>query len=80
MSNQMITSELFAELPHQQQDLCAIDTDFELAGSNCVSRLVSLPKTITTPLTGSTDNSIGTTAQVLGRLSAPTVPGVGALS
>lgn len=79
MSNQMISSELFAELPHKQQDSFAGDTDSQLAGSNYANRSASLQQTITTRYTRSAENSTGattavnTTVQVLLRLGALTV-------
>jgi hypothetical protein len=86
MFNEMITCELFADLPYKQQDLLVADTDSKLAGSNYVNTSASLQKTITNRHTGSTDNSTGTTAvtvdvtvQVLLQLGTLSVASITAL-
>jgi len=86
MSNQIIASELCAELSEGQQEVVTGGADFELSGSNYANRLANLQGFTTSGPNGSTGNSIGTTSAVntasqdllgLGVAQLPT--GIGAL-
>ena len=86
MSNQIIASELCAELSEGQQEVVTGGADFELSGSNYANRLANLQGFTPSGPNGSTGNSIGQTSAVntasqdllgLGVAQLPT--GIGAL-
>jgi hypothetical protein len=85
MSNLIISSDLFANLSINQQELLTGGADFELSGSNYANRLVNLAGITASGPAGSTGNSIGTTSAVntasqdLLGLGASSVPQFGAL-
>ncbi|MFK0732658.1 MAG: CTB family bacteriocin [Gloeotrichia echinulata GP01] len=64
MSNQIIASELCAELSEGQQEVVTGGADFKLSGSNYANRLANLQGLTTSGPNGSGARSIGQTSDV----------------